>query len=96
MTIFSIIAIQDPASVLKAAREAYGDDYLEVTENACLVSDNSTAIHVTTKLGLVTEDKKRGPTQGSAVITSVGSYFGVANPNIWEWMKAKIEGERGS
>lgn len=95
MTIFSIIATQEPASILKAARDVYGDDLLVVAENAFLVSDNSTAIHVTQKLGLVSDEKGRGPTKGSALITSVGSYYGLANPNIWEWIKSKLEGGNG-
>jgi hypothetical protein len=54
-----------------------------------LVSTKGTAQELSAKLGVTSGDN------GAAVIVEVASYFGRANPNIWSWIKTKLEAPPG-
>jgi hypothetical protein len=53
---------------------------------AWLVSDDSPARAVSEKLGINTGDSGI-----SALVTSVGDYFGRAEPELWTWIKLQWE-----
>lgn len=92
MAVFSIIATMNAEAVLSAAKKAYGLDFYKLSDDACLVAGSGSPIDVSKKIGLVDPDGKN-TRLGSAVVTSVGSYYGVASPDIWEWMKSKWQGD---
>jgi hypothetical protein len=50
-----------------------------------LVSTKGTAQELSTRLGVASGEN------GAAVIIEIASYFGRANPNIWSWIKGKME-----
>ncbi|MDE1937224.1 hypothetical protein, partial [Bradyrhizobium sp.] len=50
-----------------------------------LVSAKSTAQEISANLGITSGE------HGAAIIVEVASYFGRANPNIWSWLKIKLE-----
>lgn len=87
MTIYTIIAQPNPnIGKLPAAIAAkYPNDYLQLNEQAWLVATKSTINQLSEELGIA------NGTNGAAVITEVGGYFGRANPNIWNWIKTKWE-----
>jgi hypothetical protein len=88
MSIFIIVRqLPVPESDLGVAiKAAFPDDVYELGDGAWLVSDSSTALDVSNKIG-ITEGKV-----GSAVVIEAASYYGRANPAIWSWIKTKWEG----
>lgn len=88
MTIFVIIQQPDvdPGRLEAAVKTAYPNDYYDLGGGAWIVSDNSTAVDVSSRIG-ITEGAA-----GSAVVIEAASYYGRANPAIWSWIKAKWEG----
>lgn len=52
---------------------------------AWLVSSNKTVKQVSDEIGLTNGE------HGAGVIVEVASYFGRANPNIWNWIKINWE-----
>jgi hypothetical protein len=82
MAIFAIMT-SDQNSALKAALDTvYPLKYLAVGPGQWLVASQGTAADVSNALG-ITDGKN-----GNGIVVSVSGYFGRANPNIWEWIKA--------
>lgn len=92
MTIFAVL-LPDKADVPAleiAISQAYPKDYLKVGERQFLVSATGTAVDVSNKIGItVAGDAQK--TVGSAIVFATSSYFGRAQTNVWDWIKAKLE-----
>lgn len=88
MTIFVIIQqhVDTPNRLAAAIKAAYPNDTYALEGNAWLISDNSTAVDVSNRIGITDGEA------GSAVVIEAASYYGRANPAIWSWIKAKWEG----
>ncbi|CAN5666237.1 hypothetical protein BH24ACI5_BH24ACI5_17110 [soil metagenome] len=85
MTPFAVIT-SDPA-IIEAIKTLYGSDNLKYADNVWFIADDGvTARDVFKKLIAPKEPGKVGPT---AVVLSVGGYFGVAGKDLWEWLVAK-------
>jgi hypothetical protein len=61
------------------------DSYALSTGQWLISSPGSTTKGISDQLGISTE-----PFVGSAIVVSVGNYFGVADAQIWEWIAAKM------
>jgi hypothetical protein len=88
MTIFAVIPQPNVNSdkLGAAIAEAYpNDNYLLDGGHGWLVSAKGTPKQVSDAL------KITDGVSGAAVIVEVASYFGRANPNIWNWIKEKWE-----
>jgi hypothetical protein len=92
MNVFAIVATTGQAvdAIRSALVQKFADKYTEAGDRLWLVSDNgTTTIEFASKLGV-----KGSPAGGdvtSVVILPVTSYWGNANPAIWEWIKNKLE-----
>ena len=87
MSVFVIISQQSPHPSLQTIiKEKYPNDHYELSLNQWLVSAKTTARGLSVELGIThKEDDKT--TTGAAIVLSVSSYWGRANPNVWEWLK---------
>jgi len=85
--IFMVVPQADSSKIVAAAVAKYPDDYYPLAHGAFLVAaQGKTTKGISDELGI------SGGDNGSAVVVAVSSYFGRANPQIWEWMKAKMGG----
>ncbi len=91
MTIFAILLPTPEPKVVNAIKAAYPNDHLPINEYQWLVSATGTAIDVSAKLGIFDPKSPGAAPIGNAVIFSTNGYFGRAQTNIWEWIKAKLE-----
>jgi hypothetical protein len=86
MTIFAIIP-QPHARTDKlgpAIAELYQNDHCQLDSgHGWLIATRGTAKEVSDVL------KVTDGTNGAAVIFEIASYYGLANPNIWNWIKEK-------
>ncbi|GAA0568450.1 hypothetical protein [Caenispirillum bisanense] len=87
MAVFLIVGVRaDQGDQLDSAiAKTYQKDHLRLTADSWLVADDCTAKELSDKLG-ITSGKS-----GSAVVTKIGSYYGRAPTNIWDWVKTKWE-----
>ena len=92
MSVFVIIAPAPSNPKLQAAINLhYPKNHCELYENQWLVSGAETVQEICKKLRIDTEPDN----SGSAIVLSVASYWGVANPNVWEWLKVNWEKSGG-
>jgi|LauGreDrversion4_2_1035121.scaffolds.fasta_scaffold456299_2 hypothetical protein len=95
MPIYVVIrqASTDTNALRAALQKAYPEDLYALSDDAWLVSDSTTAVDVSNKIG-ITGPKTEGlsPAPLSAMVLETASYYGRANPAIWSWIKAKWEG----
>lgn len=84
MTIYAIVPEPNPNNHLlgPAIRKLFPEAHFALANDAAwLVSSNQTAKQVSDAIGLT------DGTSGAGVIVEVASYFGRANPSIWNWIK---------
>jgi hypothetical protein len=85
MAVFAILILR-PSPVLEAEiQRIFPDDSIKLSNDDWLVSYSGSVIKLSEELG-VTDGKN-----GAAVILRVGSYYGRAPTNIWDWIKEKLE-----
>ena len=70
---------------------AFPDNHLKVDTAEWVVSAIGTPKDVSDKLGVTP-----GSDTGTAMIFSMGSYYGRATTEIWDWIKAKAEAPSAS
>lgn len=90
MGIFVIFRVANAAKMSAALKTHFPDDHLDIGQNEWLVSAKGTAKEISDKLGI-----SDGAGAGNAIVFSMGSYFGRAATNIWDWIKAKSEATDG-
>lgn len=84
MSVFAIISPMASNPKLETKiQELYPKDYYKLFENQWMVCSGGTAQELSEKLEINKEEGNTGP----AIVFSVASYWGRANPNIWEWIK---------
>ena len=76
-----------------AVAQTYPADHKKLPFHGWLVAAKGSALDVSAALG-VTLDAGAGPT-GSTMVLEVSSYYGVANKDIWDWIKGKLEAPGG-
>jgi hypothetical protein len=91
MKLHLVLGLNGPESVatLTARIESvYGPEKCKQLADrpAWLVADNALASDVSEKLGI-----NAGEGGISALVTSISNYFGRAEPELWEWMKLRLE-----
>ncbi len=85
MSIFVIFRVGQPEKLGAAIRLHFPNDHLELENEVWLVASPGTARELSDKLE-ITDGKN-----GTAIVFSMGSYFGRAATNIWDWIKSKAE-----
>ena len=89
MGIFVIFNASDPEALKHKIASAYPADWLELTTGQYLVAAKATAKDVSDLLQITEGDT------GSAIVFSMGNYFGRSSSNIWDWIKTKAEQTNG-
>lgn len=70
-------------------------DYYELQgRSGWLVSFSGTSLGLSNAIGVTSDDPHFKPELGSVMVTLVGSYYGRGSTTMWEWLKARFEGQR--
>ena len=90
MTIFLVVPISQPEKVLEALSALKTQNSIDYTSipgqsEAYFVSFGGTSKELSDLLGI-----SEGVT-GTGVVAAVGSYFGRAPTNLWEWVSSRWE-----
>ena len=86
MTVFVIIESQPPAALEGRIKAQFPDDYYRLADGQWLVSAKMTAVDLSNSLGL-----KPGSGLGGTLVVSISSYYGLHSPEVWDWIKTKME-----
>jgi hypothetical protein len=87
MAIFAVTAPESNAKIEPAMASTFPDQFIKVWQGHWFVIAVGTAKEVYNKIEANTPDKK----PGTVVVVSVANYWGVANPEVWEWLKSRLE-----
>jgi hypothetical protein len=88
MTIFVVIPQPNPntSKLGSVIASSFKDSYYALeADKGWLISTRGTAQELSEKLQLTSGES------GAAVVFETAAYFGRANPNIWSWIKSKLE-----
>lgn len=91
MSIFAVLTEANNPKLEAVVKEKFPDDHYMLAPNQWLISAKGTAQKLTEDLLII--DKEKGP--GSAIVFNISSYYGMANPAVWEWIKEKWEQSDG-
>ncbi len=86
MGLFAVLLPEENPKIITAIKEKFSDNY-QVTPTQWIISTKGTAKQISDTLGISGKE----PPTGDAVILTIAGYWGRAEPNLWEWMKVKME-----
>ncbi|MBU4233508.1 MAG: hypothetical protein KKD99_11170 [Proteobacteria bacterium] len=86
MSLFAVLLPAETPKLIAAIKEKFPDHY-EITSTQWMISTKGTAKQISDTLGVSGKE----PPTGDAIILTIAGYWGRAEPNLWEWMKVKME-----
>lgn len=87
MAVFSVVSKLDRPEVSARIASEFAGGFFQISDRAWFVSAPLTARQLAEKLGTGDE----GFTGTLIVATLTGSYWGRANTEFWDWLKAAVE-----
>ena len=91
MAIFAILMPTPQPHLIEAIKSKFPSDHLSLSETQWLISTTGTVTELSAIIGVYDANDPNKPRTGYAVIFAVSSYFGVAPPTVWDWLKLKLE-----
>lgn len=94
MAVYLVTPLAHNADQISAAirSKVESEDYHELQGRAgWLVSFRGTSVELSNLLGITTAEGKPSEPLGSAIVTSIGSYYGLGSTGMWEWLKTRFE-----
>ncbi len=68
------------------------DDRFELPQRSgWLVVHRGTTVELSNAIGITAPGGKPTDGLGSALVTSIGSYYGLGGTQMWEWLKTRFE-----
>lgn len=96
MPIYLVTPLANNAQAIgRAVREKIPEqDFHELQANSgWLVAFKGTSVDLSKLLGITPTEEVPTPTIGSAMVTSIGSYYGRGSSLMWEWLKTRFESQ---
>jgi hypothetical protein len=91
MSLFAVLLPAENPKLVAAIKEKFPDHY-EIISTQWIISTKGTARQISDNLGISGKE----PATGDAVILTIAGYWGRADPDLWEWIKVKMqEGANG-
>jgi hypothetical protein len=94
MPVFQISPLSSNRDEIGARIKALVEDadFLELQHRAgFLVVYKGTTVDLSHALGITAPEGAPKGSTGPALVTSVGSYYGLGNTSMWEWLKLHFE-----
>jgi hypothetical protein len=96
MPIYLITPLANNAQAIgRAVREhIHADDAYELqTNSGWLVAFKGTSVELCNLIGITPATGTAAQAIGSAMVTSIGSYYGRGSTLMWEWLKTRFENQ---
>ncbi len=87
----SVPSRRSAPQLAEAIKNGFPQDHLAISDTQWLVSTAATAPEVAARINVYDPTNPNRPPTGNAVILSDSAYTGRAPPNIWNWLKTKME-----
>jgi hypothetical protein len=87
MAIFAVTAPVNNDKVAPAIAASFPDQFIKAWQGHWFVSATGTAKEIFSKIEANAPDNK----PGTVIVVSVVNYWGFANPEVWEWLKSRLE-----
>lgn len=87
MAIFAVTAPSSNDKIAPAIAASFPDQFVKAWQGHWFVSTVGTAKEVFNKIEAHSPDNK----PGSVIVISVSNYWGIANTEVWEWLKSRLE-----
>lgn len=81
---FAIMGLSHPERISAALGAKYSTDHLPMSQNLWLLVAPATAKEVCDAIGIT------DGSSGTGVVVAFTSYYGRANPQIWEWLASRM------
>jgi hypothetical protein len=91
MSVFAVLSEEYNPKLEVLITEKYPKDHYKITSTQWLVYSKETTKQLTDTLGITSEGGKKKGDTGSAIVLAISSYWGIANTDMWGWMKVKME-----
>ena len=88
MAIFSVTAPSTNQVGAEAIVRAFQNENIKAWDGHWFVSDSGTAKEVVSKI-----EAAAGGKPGTVIVVTVANYWGIASPEVWEWLKSKLESQ---
>jgi hypothetical protein len=88
MSIFVVLTEKENPKLGTMIFEKFPSDHYVLSQNQWLISASGTAKKLSEDLLITNKETGTGP----ALVFTISSYYGLANPAIWEWLKEKLDG----
>lgn len=96
MPVFLVTPLANNFSQVKKALSANlpTPDWLELQSQAgFLVAYGGTSVELSNTIGITHADRNQPSSTGSAMVTTINSYYGRGPTDMWEWLKTRFEGQ---
>jgi hypothetical protein len=87
MAIFAVSAPASNDKIAPAIALSFPDQFIKAWQGHWYISAVGTAKEVFNKIEANSPDKKTG----TVTVVSVSNYWGVANPEVWEWISSRLQ-----
>jgi len=87
MGIFAVTAPLSNTKIAPAIDAAFPGQNIKAWQGHWFVSASGTAKETADKI----EANAEGGTVGTIIVVSLINYWGRANPEVWEWLKSRLE-----
>ncbi len=92
MTIFAILLPEPQDGLVEQIKAAFPDDYHKLSATQFLVSSRSVnPVEISRAIKVYDPEKPEADSLGNAVVFSTSAYYGKAPPELWDWLKDKLE-----
>jgi hypothetical protein len=86
MAIFVVLTTDESPQFAQALERVVPGNYFKVADGQWLVSAITTPQKLADALGISEE----GGHTASGIVATIGSYWGRANPEIWQWLATRM------
>jgi hypothetical protein len=87
MSLFAVTAPSSNEKIAPAIDAAFPGQNIKAWQGHWFVSAPGTAKEIFNKLEASAADGKTG----TVIVVSVSNYWGIANPEVWEWLTSRLE-----
>lgn len=97
MPIYLLTPLGDNTDALRAAVDSKipeADRFELQSRRGWFISYEGTTVELSNLIGITSTKEGFVPSLGSAMVTSVSSYYGRGQTSMWEWLKTRIERQR--
>lgn len=96
MPIFLVTPLAKNYSPIRqaVAEKVSAGEWMELQNQAgLLVSFKGTSVELSNLIGITHPEHGKPSTTGSAMVTTVNSYYGRGPTDMWEWLKTRFESQ---